>query len=188
MMYSRLNGQVKSMTSSQIRCAIRGSPAVNRPPDTNPDIKEAKTWLLETQISDYRLGPTFAGDVRSWLADMPHRELARRLSGGLTYGEIPAAINNMVVDTHTSNDFIMKPLPNHLFTRDTSCWIYNGVSINPMAKPACQRETNNLRAIYRWHPAFADGDFIKYFGDENIYYDHATLEGGDVLVIGRGRY
>ncbi|HDV7534226.1 TPA: arginine deiminase, partial [Escherichia coli] len=58
--------------------------------------------------------------------------------------------------------------------------------INPMAKPARQRETNNLRAIYRWHPAFADGDFIKYFGDENIYYDHATLEGGDVLVIGRG--
>jgi hypothetical protein len=78
----------------------------------------------------------------------------------------------MVVDTHTANDFIMKPLPNHLFTRDTSCWIYNGVSINPMAKPARQRETNNLRAIYRWHPAFADGDFIKYFGDENINYDH----------------
>ena len=80
----------------------------------------------------------------------------------------------------------MKPLPNRLFTRDTSCWIYNGVSINPMAKPARQRETNNLRAIYRWHPAFADGEFIKYFGDENINYDHATLEGGDVLVIGRG--
>ncbi|SFT94774.1 Arginine repressor, DNA binding domain [Kosakonia arachidis] len=55
-----------------------------------------------------------------------------------------------------------------------------------MAKPACQRETYNLRAIYRWHPAFADGEFIKYFGDENINYDHATLEGGDVLVIGRG--
>ncbi len=92
----------------------------------------------------------------------------------------------MVVDTHDINDFIMKPLPNHLFTRDTSCWIYNGVSINPMAKPARQRETNNLRAIYRWHPQFAGGDFIKYFGDEDINYDHATLEGGDVLVIGRG--
>ncbi len=48
-------------------------------------------------------------------------------------------------------------------------------------------ETNNLRAIYRWHPQFAGGEFIKYFGDENINYDHATLEGGDVLVIGRGR-
>ncbi len=92
----------------------------------------------------------------------------------------------MVVDTHAANDFIMKPLPNHLFTRDTSCWIYNGVSINPMAKKARQRETNNLRAIYRWHPSFANGDFIKYFGDENINYDHSTLEGGDVLVIGRG--
>ncbi|MCQ8865174.1 arginine deiminase family protein, partial [Escherichia coli] len=100
--------------------------------------------------------------------------------------EITASIKNMVVDTNDINDFIMKPLPNHLFTRDTSCWIYNGVSINPMAKPARQRETNNLRAIYRWHPQFAGGEFIKYFGDENINYDHATLEGGDVLVIGRG--
>lgn len=70
------------------------------------DIAEAKAWLLETQISDYRLGPTFAADVRGWLADMPHRELARRLSGGLTYGEIPAAIKNMVVDTHTANDLL----------------------------------------------------------------------------------
>ncbi|EAS1534083.1 arginine deiminase, partial [Salmonella enterica] len=139
------------------------------------DVADAKAWLLDTQISDYRLGPTFAADIRAWLADMPHRELARHLSGGLTYGEIPASIKNMVVDTHDINDFIMKPLPNHLFTRDTSCWIYNGVSINPMAKPARQRETNNLRAIYRWHPQFAGGDFIKYFGDEDINYDHATL-------------
>ncbi|WP_312633385.1 arginine deiminase [Pseudescherichia sp.] len=150
------------------------------------DTPDAKEWLLQTQVSDYRLGPAFASDVRGCLADMPHRELARRLSGGLTYGEIPASISNMVVDIHTANDFIMKPLPNHLFTRDTSCWIYNGVSINPMAKAARQRETNNLRAIYRWHPLFINGDFIKYFGDEDINYDHATLEGGDVLVIGRG--
>ncbi len=150
------------------------------------DIPEAKAWLLETQVSEYRLGPSFASDVRGWLADLPHRELARRLSGGLTFSEIPASIHNMVVDTHGAHDFIMEPLPNHLFTRDTSCWIYNGVSINPMAKQARQRETNNLRAIYRWHPAFADGEFIKYFGDQNINYDHATLEGGDVLVIGRG--
>lgn len=99
------------------------------------DVQDAKDWLLETQISDYRLGPAFATDIRAWLADMQHRELARHLSGGLTYGEIPASIKNMVVDTHDINDFIMKPLPNHLFTRDTSCWIYNGVSINPMAKP-----------------------------------------------------
>lgn len=150
------------------------------------DIHEAKSWLLNTQISDYRLGPGFAGDIRNYLAEMPHHQLAQYLTGGLTYGEIPFHIKSMVVDLHSENDFIMKPLPNHLFTRDTSCWIYNGVSINPMAKSARQRETNNLRAVYRWHPAFSGNEFIKYFGDENINYDHATLEGGDVLVIGRG--
>lgn len=150
------------------------------------DIPEAKTWLLENQISDYSLGPAFAADIRAWLADMPHQNLADYLIGGLTYGEIPASIKNIVVDTHDRNDFIMMPLPNHLFTRDTSCWIYNGVSINPMAKAPRRRETNNLRAMYRWHPRFAGGNFITYFGDETITYDQATLEGGDVLVIGRG--
>lgn len=150
------------------------------------DITEAREWLLNTQISDYRLGPSFARDVRAWLAERSFRELANYLTGGLTYGEIPEVIKSISVETHDVNDFIMKPLPNHLFTRDTSCWIYNGTSINPMAKQARRRETNNIRAIYRWHPAFADGAFIKYFGNEEINYDHATLEGGDVLVLGRG--
>lgn len=150
------------------------------------DNREAKDWLLNMQISDYRLGPQFAEEIRGWLADQPHRQTARFMSGGLTYNEIPSTIHNMVVDTHSANDFIIKPLPNHLFTRDTSCWIYNGVSVNPMAKAARKRETNNLRAIYRWHPLFSDNEFITYFGDDDFNYDHATLEGGDVLVIGRG--
>jgi arginine deiminase len=55
-----------------------------------------------------------------------------------------------------------------------------------MMKPARQRETNHLRAIYRWHPTFAGQDFIKYFGDEDLHYDNANIEGGDVLVIGKG--
>lgn len=150
------------------------------------DNREAKDWLLSRQISDYRLGPQFAEEIRGWLADLPHRQTARFMSGGLTYSEIPDTFHNMVTDTHQLNDFVIKPLPNHLFTRDTSCWIYNGVSVNPMAKEARKRETNNLRAIYRWHPHFADNEFITYFGDDEFNYDHATLEGGDVLVIGRG--
>ncbi|NMU47219.1 arginine deiminase, partial [Vibrio parahaemolyticus] len=83
-------------------------------------------------------------------------------------------------------DFVIEPLPNHLFTRDTSCWVYGGVSLNPMMMPARQRETNHLRAIYRWHPIFAGQDFIKYFGDDDLHYDNANVEGGDVLVIGKG--
>ncbi|MGE6107159.1 arginine deiminase [Aeromonas sobria] len=150
------------------------------------DVPEAKTWLLQHQISDYRLGPSLSNDVRCFLADMPHHELARILSGGLTYGEMPFSGINMVVGMHAPTDFIIEPLPNHLFTRDTSCWVYGGVSINPMAKAARRRETNHVKAIYRWHPQFAGQDFIKYFGDEDRDYDNATIEGGDVLVIGRG--
>lgn len=150
------------------------------------DIPEAKAWLLDTQVSDFRLGPTFANDVRCFLGDIEHKELASMLLGGLAYSELPITSSSMMQGMHSASDFIIEPLPNHLFTRDTSCWVYGGVSINPMAKPARQRETNHVRAIYRWHPMFTGQDFVKYYGDENRAYDNATIEGGDVLVIGKG--
>ncbi|MBV1841050.1 MULTISPECIES: arginine deiminase [Photobacterium] len=151
------------------------------------DVPEAKEWLLNTQLSDHRFGPTFANDVRCFLSDLPHAELASILLGGLAYSEFPVQSSSMMQGFNAPNDFIIEPLPNHLFTRDTSCWVYGGVSINPMAKEARQRETNHVRAIYKWHPTFAQGDFHTYYGaDSNINYDNATIEGGDVLVIGRG--
>ena len=149
-------------------------------------VPEAKEWLLNTQVSDYRFGPAFANDVRCFLADLPNKELSSILLGGLSYAELPVTSSSMMQGMHEPTDFIIEPLPNHLFTRDTSCWVYGGVSINPMAKAARQRETNHVRAIYRWHPTFAGQDFIKYFGDEEKIYDNSTIEGGDVLVIGKG--
>src|SRR6185437_5514520 len=79
--------------------------------------------------------------------------------------------------------FVLPPLPNHLFQRDNSCWIYHGVSVNPMAKPARQRESLHTRAIYRHHPLF-DEKFTAYFGDDDEAHQPATIEGGDVHVIG----
>ncbi|PHR86920.1 MAG: arginine deiminase [Moritella sp.] len=149
-------------------------------------IPEAKEWLLTSQISDYRLGATFANDVRCYLGDLPNIDLAKILTGGLSYAEMPMKSSSMMQGIHAPTDFIIEPLPNHLFTRDTSCWVYGGVSINPMAKAARQRETNHVRAIYRWHPIFAGADFIKYYGNEEKMYDNSTIEGGDVLVIGKG--
>ncbi|MCG9784798.1 arginine deiminase [Vibrio brasiliensis] len=149
-------------------------------------VEEAKTWLLNTQISDFRYGPTFAKDLRNYLSDMDNEHLATVLLGGLAYSELPIQSASMLPRMHRPLDFVIEPLPNHLFTRDTSCWVYGGVSLNPMMKPARQRETNHLRAIYRWHPVFAGQDFIKYFGDEDLHYDNANIEGGDVLVIGKG--
>ncbi|KHT45510.1 arginine deiminase [Vibrio sinaloensis] len=148
-------------------------------------VSEAKTWLLNTQISDLRYGPIFARDLRSYLSDMDNEHLATVLLGGLAYSELPIKSASMLPKMHRPLDFVIEPLPNHLFTRDTSCWVYGGVSLNPMMKPARQRETNHLRAIYRWHPVFAGLDFIKYFGDEDLHYDNANIEGGDVLVIGK---
>ncbi|WP_094751565.1 arginine deiminase [Psychromonas sp. CD1] len=149
-------------------------------------IAEAKEWLLTSQVSGYRLGMAFASDVRGFLSGLPNLELASIFLGGLSYGQCPVKSNSMMQPLHQLNDFIITPLPNHLFTRDTSCWIYGGVSINPMAKVARQRETNHLRAIYRWHPTFAGADFIKFYGEEERQYDKSTIEGGDVLIIGKG--
>ena len=61
----------------------------------------------------------------------------------------------------TPDDFVLEPLPNHLYTRDTSAWIYGGVSINSMRKKARMRETVHYEAVYRWHPLFADGGFAS---------------------------
>ncbi|MDD1781709.1 arginine deiminase [Enterovibrio sp. ZSDZ35] len=147
---------------------------------------EAKAWLLDVQVGDYRLGHQFSEDVRTYLGTLSDDELSHILLGGLSYIDFPRQSSSMMQAMHERTDFIIDPLPNHLFTRDTSCWVYGGVSLNPMAMPARQRETNHLRAIYRWHPLFAGQDFITYLGAEQRDYDNAMVEGGDVLVIGNG--
>ena len=75
--------------------------------------------------------------------------------------------NSLKWETFDADDFLLAPLPNHLFQRDNSCWIYGGVSINPMAKLARQRETLHSRAIYRYHPLFGGADFVTYYGDDD---------------------
>jgi arginine deiminase len=89
-------------------------------------------------------------------------------------------------DMLRGDDFLLPPLPNHLFQRDNSCWIYQGVSVNPMAKPARQRETLHSRAIYRYHPTFAGADFAWYYGADDASHLPASVEGGDVHVLGNG--
>ncbi|WP_027707662.1 arginine deiminase [Zooshikella ganghwensis] len=147
---------------------------------------EAKKWVLDRQVSEYRFGPTFSTEVRSFLNEMDNAKLASHLIGGLTVAELNSQCPSPVLQMMHETDFILDPIPNHLFTRDTSCWVYGGVSVNPMAKPARKRETVHLRAIYKFHPMFKDADFEVYFGDEDRNFELATLEGGDVLVIGKG--
>ena len=93
-------------------------------------------------------------------------------------------------DTST---FVLPPLPNTLFTRDSSCWIYGGVSINPMYWPARRLEAYNVAAIYRAHPMFAGASFEYWYphlGDDGRFqvedFGRSSLEGGDVQPIGNG--
>ncbi|MGZ4616411.1 MAG: arginine deiminase, partial [Actinomycetes bacterium] len=81
---------------------------------------------------------------------------------------------------------LLRPLPNHLFQRDNSAWVYGGLSINPMAKPARKRETFNSRVVYNFHPMFRDAGLNFYYGNDSLPHEPATVEGGDVLVIGNG--
>ena len=85
-----------------------------------------------------------------------------------------------------ADDFVLTPLPNHLFQRDNSAWLYNGVSINPMAMPARMRESMHSTAIYRFHPMFAKGEFEIWYGGDDASHQPATLEGGDMHVLGNG--
>lgn len=146
---------------------------------------EGRRWLIEARIKEDDYG-VFVERLREHLDGMEARRLAQYLIGGLTKEELELEPRGLLAATLDDSGFVLPPLPNHLFTRDTSCWIYQGVSVNPMATSARWRETANLEAIYRFHPTFAGEDFPVWFGGDQSAYEAASLEGGDVLVIGNG--
>lgn len=151
------------------------------------ELPEGRAFVLDRVCTPENLGPSLVGPVRRLFDDLSGTELAEYLVGGVLKADLqPLRVHSLKWNMLTTDDFILDPLPNHLFQRDNSCWIYGGVTVNPMAKPARQRESLHMRAIYRFHPLFAGGDFITYYGDEDRSYQPATIEGGDVHVIGHG--
>ena len=151
------------------------------------DLPEGRAFVLDRLCTPEYFGPSLADTVRSHFEDLDGSILSEYLVGGVLKADLqPLRPHSLRWDMLKADDFVLPPLPNHLFQRDNSCWIYGGVTINPMAMPARQRESLHTRAIYRFHPLFADADFITYYGDEDRNYQPATLEGGDVHVIGNG--
>jgi arginine deiminase len=147
----------------------------------------ARRWLLDRVITATSLGRELAEAARDAVEAADPQTAASHLIGGLTVQELPKRVtNSLAVEVLGPHGFVLPPLPNHLFTRDTTCWVYDGVSLNPMAKPARRRETAHLEAVYRFHPLFADDDFATWYGGADDDYGSATIEGGDVLVIGNG--
>ncbi|MFC4034948.1 arginine deiminase [Streptomyces polygonati] len=150
-------------------------------------LAEAKRLVLDRVFNEKEYGPLATGHLRAAFEKLDVAELAEALIGGMTKREFLDGFPEPVsVRFHAMglDEFLLSPLPNHLFTRDTSAWVYDGVSINAMRWPARQRETVHFEAIYRHHPLFADGGFHVWSEGQVAY--PSTIEGGDVLVIGRG--
>ncbi|WP_250000449.1 arginine deiminase [Actinoplanes sp. M2I2] len=139
-------------------------------------VTDARTELTETVLADRRLGDTLRDSVGRYLADQDPQRLAEVLMAGLAHEELKPGPGGLVYEMMDRLDFVIDPLPNLLFTRDSSVWVRDQVAVTSLAMPARSRETTLTRAIYRHHPRFAGSELL---------YDPALerLEGGDVLVL-----
>ncbi|RZQ65906.1 arginine deiminase [Amycolatopsis suaedae] len=139
----------------------------------------ARDWLLDRTFGTAGAGPA----LRELCTGLDPASLARTLIGGVTREELGAGtVAGLRGLSIAADDFVLPPLPNHLFTRDPSCWLFDGVTVNPMARPARRRESLHVEAIHRFHPLFA-GDRPRWLSPADA---PMTLEGGDVHVPAPG--
>jgi arginine deiminase len=151
------------------------------------DLPEGRAFVLDRVCTDEMVGPTLAGPLRKLSDGTDSATLVNYLIGGVLKSDLSVLRpNSMRWETLRQDDFVLPPLPNHYFQRDNSCWIYQGVSVNPMAKPARQRESLHSRAIYTYHPMFHDAGVSIYYGNDDASHLPASVEGGDVHVLGHG--
>ena len=152
-------------------------------------VPEGKKWILDNQVVPNQVGLGFIDELRSYLEGLPDRDLAETLIGGLSTLEFPENVGGkalqVVKEAAGATEYLLPPLPNTLYTRDTTCWIYGGVTLNALYWPARHEETILTTAIYKFHPDFA-GKVNVWWGDPTKDHGMATLEGGDVMPIGKG--
>ncbi len=150
-------------------------------------LPEARAFVLDRVCTPERVGPTLAQSLREMLEKLDAPALAELLVGGVTRADLsPLPVHSLRWETLGLDDLVLAPLPNTLFPRDSSAWVYGGVTINPMAKAARRREQLHCQAVYRFHPLFTAATFPVYYGADDLDHQPATLEGGDIHVLGRG--
>jgi arginine deiminase len=150
------------------------------------DQPDAKRWLLDHKLGSNSLDLPLLQDLRAALAELPHTRLAELLIGGLTKADLPFKPSGLLGAYLDLHDFVLPPLPNTLFTRDTTCWVGAGVCLNPLFWPARRGETLLMATVYRFHPTFENAGFKTWWGDGVSDLGQATLEGGDVMMLGDG--
>jgi arginine deiminase len=158
----------------------------------------ASRHLVERAVSSFTVGLSLVEDLREWLFALEADRLAQVLIGGLLISELDG-IDPKILNRHSlgavladAQTFVLPPLPNTLFTRDSSAWLYSGVVLPPLFWHARRLEVSNISEIYRHHPAFDGAGFDFWYppaGDAERFAvedfgQAASLEGGDVMPIG----
>jgi arginine deiminase len=151
-------------------------------------IPDAKAWLLDRKIIPNIVGLGLVDDTRAFLESLAPRALVNYLIGGLAVSDISSGFQSEYIalarEQIGAREYLMPPLPNTLYTRDTTCWLYGGLTLNPLYWPARHDETLIYKAIYSFHPDFV-GSTI-WWGDPEQDWGQATFEGGDIMPIGKG--
>ncbi len=147
----------------------------------------AREFLQEELVTATRFGPALDGPLDELVGQAPAEQVAAVLVGGALRHEVELpGTSSLLLEYLDPIDFLLPPLPNHLFQRDNSAWVYDGLSVNPMRKQARKRETINSRLVWNFHPMFRDEPLHFYYGNDSENHDPANCEGGDILVIGNG--
>jgi arginine deiminase len=141
----------------------------------------ARMHGISAAVDSRRLGLPLAQELSAYLRTLNADDLAHVLTAGMTFNELPFGENefSLVRRMHHGADFVIDPLPNLLFTRDSSFWIGARVAITSLALPARVRETSLTDLIYAHHP--------RFLGVRRAYESRsAPVEGGDVLLLAPG--
>ncbi|WP_320777372.1 arginine deiminase [Streptomyces sp. CRN 30] len=151
-------------------------------------IPEARSWLLDRKIVANQTGIGLLDATRAYLESLEPRRLAEYLIGGLATADLPDDFRSGYVtlarESTGAREYLMPPLPNTLYTRDTTCWLYGGVTLNPLYYPARHDETLLMKAVYLFHPDFKGS--TVWWGDPELAWGQATFEGGDIMPVGGG--
>jgi arginine deiminase len=140
--------------------------------------EEARHHAIDAAMTDLRLGDTLRSYLTQALADLGPEELTRVLSEGVRNDEVRGG-QGLVTSLLRHDDFVLPPLPNLLFTRDSSVWIGDQVAVTSLAMPARERETQLTELVYTRHPRFAGTPTLHGWHREHV-------EGGDVLLLAPG--
>ena len=149
----------------------------------------AREFVQDELTTATRFGPALDKPLDDLVGQAPAERLSEALIGGLLKRDLTLDDpSSLLLEFLDPDDFLLTPLPNHLFQRDNTAWVYDGLTINPMSKQARKRETINSRLVFNYHPMFRDAapELHFYYGNDNEFHDPANCEGGDILVIGNG--